>query len=247
MKELGLILVFSVWFLSGCNYTKLKDTNSANTISALDQILSSDEIPGFLTIKNEILAKDNTCSLCHSWVNQYQSLLAYVRPFQPTQSALLTRLKNFGGDMPKNSAPLSSKAVEILESWIAAGAPENPVKKVQKPEEPPVVGFPDEPVFEDVSKLVLQTNCTVCHNPTSSSRANRIPLQTFKDLNSQMSEDGQFFVTPSDLSQSAIWLVMENKSMPPKRAIERGVVKELTAQQLDLVKRWIEQGAKESL
>ncbi len=87
---------------------------------------------------------------------------------------------------------------------------------------------------------ILSDNCFLCHGPAKATRKADLRLDTeagaFADLG------GYRAIVPGKPNDSHLWLRLtasdESKRMPPPKTGRR-----LTAQQIDVVRRWIEQGA----
>jgi mono/diheme cytochrome c family protein len=81
---------------------------------------------------------------------------------------------------------------------------------------------------------ILTENCYACHGPDAHEAKADVQLHSAK-----LAHD-DFVIVPGDPEESEAWLriIDEDDPMPPKKSH-----KVLTAEQKDLVKRWIEQGA----
>ncbi len=247
----AIISMSSLFALTACNFPAYMGSPKGPDLSQtpgsiFDKMISAEETPSFEFIKTQILEKDRTCTQCHSWASSYEKTLFYVAPGNFKGSPLVRRLKNFGGDMPKDRPALSEEAIEVLKIWIESGANEQSVKKAG-PDAPPTTPvaptFPDKPTFKDLSKLVLSTNCASCHNPDPSASASFMPVQKYSEFMELTNQIGEPFVVPGDLSQGALWRAVDQSMMPPPEDVEAGLAVALTPDQIALVKRWIEQGA----
>lgn len=259
MQLRNLALLLSVALLTAsCNFSFLAGPGQLVLENAkpqvFEKVLSGTETPSFELIRSEILAKDRTCTQCHTWADSYEQTKFYVTPGNFRGSALISNLKNFGGTMPKDRSALSDTQIEVLKLWIESGANEQAIQKA--PGEPggsgnpdttpaPIV-YPENPDFKDLTKLVFATNCASCHNPNSSSGAKNYPFQNYKALMDMVTDDGRYLVTAGKPDDSALWHSVEEPYMPPKKAVAAGMASYLSENQKTLLKRWIEQGAVEN-
>ena len=244
------LLVLPLFLLvAGCNYA-LFNANAptdqgGGSGAAFDKALAGSDVPSFDFIETEILAKNNTCTECHKWATNYAGVRDYVKPGSSLDSVLVKRLKNMNGNMPKDKPALDEKAVEVLKLWIDAGANEAATPKPTSGSTTTTT-LPANPVFSDVAEHVFKNNCNSCHRADSPSKAKEFPFQKYSELMALVSDDGPV-VTPGNLETSVLWTDVSTADMPPKNAIAAGNATALTPEQIDLVKRWIEQGARESL
>jgi hypothetical protein len=88
---------------------------------------------------------------------------------------------------------------------------------------------------------ILSENCFVCHGPDNNLRKADLRLDREQDVLAD--RDGTRIIVPGKPAQSELWRRLSHaepgKRMPPAKTNKR-----LTAEQLDLVRRWIEQGGK---
>lgn len=104
---------------------------------------------------------------------------------------------------------------------------------------PPVVG---EPVmFNRDIRPILSDTCFACHGFDANTRKAGLRLDTFEGATAP-NKDGHAAIVPGKPELSEFWRRVTSRDpvvkMPPPEAH-----KDLTATQLDLLKRWIEQGA----
>lgn len=87
---------------------------------------------------------------------------------------------------------------------------------------------------------ILSNNCFVCHGPDNNLRKAKLRLDTDKDAAGV--RGGASVIVPGKPQESELYRRLitheESERMPPKKAN-----RELTKQQIDLIRRWIEQGA----
>jgi hypothetical protein len=88
---------------------------------------------------------------------------------------------------------------------------------------------------------IFSNHCYACHGPDSNKRKANFRLDRREDAFKEL-ESGQFALVPGKLDQSHLWERItsddEGERMPPKRS-----GKPLSKQQIELIRRWIEQGA----
>jgi hypothetical protein len=109
-----------------------------------------------------------------------------------------------------------------------------PVPAQEKGPQPPTVEF-----NRDI-RPILSDTCYTCHGPAKSARKGGLRLDTkagaFADLG------GYHAVVPGNLKESQLWQRVSSddpgERMPPSKS-----GKKLSRQQVDLLRRWIEQGA----
>lgn len=100
--------------------------------------------------------------------------------------------------------------------------------------------IPDKIDFERDIRAVLSNNCFACHGPDKKHRKAKLRLDTKAGLFTE--NDGITPVVPGKFDKSELYARITAKDpddlMPPKKS-----GKELTARQIALFKKWIEQGA----
>src|SRR5947209_5746106 len=88
---------------------------------------------------------------------------------------------------------------------------------------------------------ILAENCFACHGPDEAKRKAGLRLDMKAEALKKL-KSGEFAIVPGDLKKSAIveriTTADEDDHMPPAKT-----GKKLSAQQIELIKRWVEQGA----
>lgn len=106
----------------------------------------------------------------------------------------------------------------------------------------PLATFAAEVSFNRDIRPILSDNCYYCHGTDSNHRKAGLRLDTFEGATAD--NDGVRALVPGDPAKSELWLRIiskdEDEVMPPPDAHKTP----FTSAQRDLVKRWIEQGAK---
>ena len=95
--------------------------------------------------------------------------------------------------------------------------------------------------FDREIKPILSENCYACHGPDEAKRKAGLRLDTKSEAFKQLKR-GHFAIVPGDLKQRTIveriTTADEDDHMPPAKT-----GKKLTSAQIELIKRWVEQGA----
>lgn len=144
MKRLGLVVL--VLLAAGCNYQVKK---SAGDAGVGPETKPTTEAITFAEVK---VVLDKRCSTCHHHADDfktYDSTMATgdVVAGNAAGSDLVTRLKNFGGDMPRGGAgPIPDEEAALIRDWINNGATEDgSAPAQQKPAEPAQPEQPAQP------------------------------------------------------------------------------------------------------
>src|SRR4051812_47840839 len=103
------------------------------------------------------------------------------------------------------------------------------------------VEVPERIEFNRDIRPILSDNCFKCHGPDSRSRKGNLRLDTKEGAFAEI-EKGRVAIAPRDLEKSELWkrIVTSDRDdlMPPAKS-----GKKLTKPQIELFKRWIQQGA----
>jgi len=91
------------------------------------------------------------CTTCHSSYDSYSSI-------RHDLTAISDAINS--GQMPKDGPPVSPALRNLLQKWIAAGAPEF-AGEAPAPAAPEILA----PNWRSISENILQPKCVVCHNP----------------------------------------------------------------------------------
>ena len=209
VTAIGIGLFFIV-HLNGCNYRLDK--------SALSPV--SDNELSFALVSNSVFTP--RCIACHG--DGHKLLL---KTYQDVKNGIIDieRVAIKVKSMPPRD-PLSNNESTLLERWITAGAPENPLA--------PETEEPLNPTYDSIKKKILTPKCIACHLPGQS--ASRVPLQTKEDLlNSPMD-----LVLPGNPDESALILSItrkDEKKMPPRPSSP------LSNEEVSAIRKWILDGA----
>jgi cytochrome c553 len=183
--------------------------------------------PHYESLRKTIFASQ--CLDCHDSsgifssydFSTYESLITYQKLFALPADGSDSRfvMSLVLGRMPRGKAPLPPEQIEIIRQWVALGLP--------KTASAIGVGVGDDVGddacdlvdFQTVNTQVFQTSCTRCHDFTS-----KVDLQSYAKIKQHLS--------------SVQWMIKTDK-MPPK--------KPLSPELKDLVLKWIDQGAPETV
>lgn len=138
--------------------------------------------------------------------------------------------------MPKSPVPpLTPSEAEILRSWIAAGAPEQPTGGTDLP--PPAPLPPLTPTFASIHDRIFASKCLSCHRQGGS--GHEVPLDTIADL----VNSGDDLVIPGDAERSYLTVIISpgaRRPMPPRSS---GM--SLITEEINIIKEWINNGARD--
>src|SRR5262245_6865666 len=99
----------------------------------------------------------------------------------------------------------------------------------------------DEVLFNRDVRPILSDKCFACHGFDAKKREADLRLDTFEGATAD--NEGSRAIVPGDLAKSELWHRITTKDeddmMPPKKAH-----KTLSDRERDVLKKWIEQGAK---
>lgn len=190
---------------------------------------------GFDFVKQEVL--NPRCISCHG-PEATIPLDTYAQVKSRMPGIISSVLVN--KTMPKN-ATLTKREYDILLNWIGKGFPEKP-ENPGEPKPTPVPSptpapVPLEPKFESIKANILSKKCVSCHSPGG--EAKNIPLITREDLVDSPRE----IVMPGNPDESGIVISIEridDKRMPPPQ-----VGGALSAAEIQAVRLWIQNGAKD--
>ncbi len=176
------------------------------------------------------------CVSCHGdqgGVNleSYESVIKHLSAIE--QAVFSTK------KMPKDSV-MPSEEMLLLRAWIDLGAPREPLAPTPTPEpSPPATPSPTplEATFASIKAVIFAQKCLTCHSQSGS--AERIPLSTINDLIDSPRE----LVIPGNPDESGLVIAIgrqDGKRMPPPRTATP-----LTGEQIQIIRDWIKNGAKD--
>ena len=144
---------------------------------------------------------------------------------KPDQSLLMEMV--IEGEMPpKGKTPLTDQELKLLARWIRAGAATS------------AASTPDK-VSQWTVLPILQLRCTVCHGTRI--REGELDLRTRESI-VQGGKSGPAIV-PGKPDESLLLRRIHAGEMPPKRKLVEFSIKPMEDSEIELVSRWIEQGA----
>jgi uncharacterized membrane protein len=166
------------------------------------------------------------CLKCHA--NEFNSYDAVRRRISEIRDRALVRK-----DMPP-SGPLSKSESKILKTWIDAGMPLNEGEAAE-----PVPAL--APNFQSIRTQIFETRCLRCHGAGES----------HDDINifdQSILTGTKGWVVPFDPEKSELYqdIIKTGKGrMPPIAKPGKPVVDPLTPEQIDTIRTWILNGAKD--
>src|SRR5262245_25411228 len=123
--------------------------------------------------------------------------------------------------------------ITIAAIWLAAGIVADAATKTSST---PTIDF-----SRDI-RPILSDNCFKCHGPDEKERKAKLRFDVKEDA-FKAAKSGEYAIVPGDLVKSQLIARITSKDeeevMPPPKS-----KKKLTPQQVDLLKRWVAQGAK---
>lgn len=173
------------------------------------------------------------CTSCHGSLGgvNLESYEAVIRNLPAVnRRALVERTMPKGGSLPTQESVL-------LATWIEAGAPES-VPGSGQPEASPTPMPPMIPTYASIKQHIIDLRCVGCHR--TSGAAAGVPLATFRELLDSPRE----LVLPQNPDESGLVIAISRddaKRMPPPSA--GGA---LTAEEIQTIRTWIQNGAPEN-
>ena len=223
----------SVFLLGGCNFKVnkmplvLEDRNQTRSL-----------LTSFDAIKKSII--DPKCLRCHGSggsggvnLSNYPTIKANIglaTPGDLQNSRIYTEVAS--GSMPEGGPALSANEVTAISNWILAGAPDGEFTAGR--ETPPVVNPP--PVtsanFSQIQTKLFDVSCVKCHSGAKPS--GKVDLSNYQKLMLNKKN----VIVAGQPNASLAFTEITSQSMPPKgNAIDPQLV--------ELLRTWIEAGAKE--
>lgn len=149
-----------------------------------------------------------------------------VVPGKPADSLLIQKIVD--GEMPpKGKSPLTKEEIKLLQHWIQTGGQLGKANDAQ-----PVSQWAVLPIF--------QLRCTVCHGTRKQEAG--LDLRTPAAM-LQGGKSGPAIVAGKP-AESLLLKRIHNGEMPPRRNLVAVSVKPMEAEEVALISKWIEQGAK---
>ncbi|MBC7714874.1 MAG: hypothetical protein H7177_16120 [Rhizobacter sp.] len=225
INKLSVLILISLLISSCSNKTQLKFeeyNNHAYNQAMLEKV-------SYQLINQRVFIPK--CISCHG-VSGNVNLETYASVY-----GFIDKIKDvtiLSHEMPKSPySSLNKEELELLATWIQAGAPEKALGGVDIP--PPVVE-PLEAKFLSIQKNIFQNKCLVCHSPGK--EAERVSLNTPQEMIDSPLE----IVIPGNPDDSDLIFVISptaRKIMPPKKS---GITS-LKPEEIEILKQWIANGA----
>src|SRR5437867_3655744 len=128
---------------------------------------------------------------------------------------------------------IKNRLIVMVAIWLVAGTA---VRAATKSSSPQTIDF-----SRDI-RPILSENCFKCHGPDEKERKAKLRFDVKEDA-FKPAKSGDYAIVPGDLAKSKLIERItsrdEDELMPPPKS-----KKHLTPQQIDLLKRWVAQGAK---
>ncbi len=203
-------------------------------------------VPTYQWISKNVLEKK--CLICHNTakprgkvdLSSYEALMASTgnktKPvIAGNAEASTLYLEIEEQKMPPNIKKLDEAEMKALHDWILVGAPAPVVTPAPSPVPgPSPTPTPPEPTYAWLSKNVLSRRCGSCHGIPY--KLAKIDFTSYETLLGSPGKNGKPLV-PSDPEHSTIYTIVQAGHMPPPR-------KEMTEEEIRIVKQWINEGAK---
>lgn len=245
----GVMATLTAAMLTSCNLQKSNPLDLSGPQLPEVPVLSADLIT-FDVVKSQVLEKH--CFECHSKdTNKHNvNLETYANVIKDLKGIRDTVIQKSMPPRRRVDLKLSDSQIKLLVDWIDAGAKENGDGTLNPPvDQPPVVVNPPtttpptstppitqppvvippiagEVYFQHVNDYVIKTNCVGCHSVASGNKG-KVNLENYVNVASNLEK----------IKKSIL-----DDFMPPRRKPEL----KLTAQQKDLILKWIDAGAKEA-
>ncbi len=210
-------LLLTLFLAVSCQFYQEKDPNGGDL-----------KRTSFRMVMQNVLS--TRCLRCHS--DEFSSYEAIRSRISEIQDRALVRK-----DMPPGS-PLTQFESRVLQNWIDAGMPLNEDETSSQPVPAPP---PLAPTFQSIRTQIFESRCIKCHGPGGSHDDIDIFDQTLLT-----GRDG--WVVPFDPDKSELYqdLIKTGKGrMPPLAKPGNPPVPPLTAEQIQTVRTWILNGAKD--
>jgi cytochrome c553 len=172
-----------------------------------------------------------------------------VTPGRPKQSPLYTNLVETDPvhRMPQEGDPLPPAEIETIERWIAAGAPW-PDGLVVVDASPPAARRPFRFAgqatvrFNRDVRPILAEGCFACHGPDRNRREAGLRLDV-EDVAKAALRSGAVAIVPGSPDESALLARVRDPDESRRMPHPRSGKPRLSAAQIDVLRRWIAEGA----
>ena len=215
----------------GCNYSLSKTPLNFQQGAGAFETLPPGTLVSYSVIASSIMQPK--CLECHSSAGGDAGGINLETYENVTANLGIIRSEVASDSMPKNRSKLSANQKAILFTWIDAGGPLTSTPVVSKPPVEPPTNPPTPPTtppevefisYEMVNTKVIQPRCLGCHSEAGGNRGD-VNLETYENVAALA---------------ATIEVEIKSGSMPrPKN-------KPLTAEQKELILKWIANGAPKS-
>lgn len=220
MFDRRIAILVALTALTGCNYK----------VNKIDDTQVSGSGLSYGAVAQKVFAQ--SCTSCHGSsggvnLESYAAVAANLAGIERTVFQ--------SGSMPKApQPPLTAEQKALLRAWLDAGAPES--GGAEGPVLPPAPAL--EPTFASIKELVIEKKCLQCHKPGG--KAEEVPLSALSDL----LDGSEPLVVPGRPEESLFFTVLLPEArfrMPPPRS---GITP-LTESETNIIKEWIQNGARD--
>jgi hypothetical protein len=168
-----------------------------------------------------------------------------VIPGKSEESHIVRRLLGLEQpQMPYGGRPLAPEQIELIRKWIDQGAqgPDSTEPVVAATSDVLGAHGAEKPVdFNRDIRPILSDTCFICHGPEDKSRQGNLRLDSKEDVFAE--RNGYRIIVPGNSAASRLYQKVSSKEdaarMPPAYS-----GKSLTPKQIELLRVWIDQGAK---
>ncbi len=224
---LASAVIFSISFLSSCGFQRLKDLGPESSAInyKIDQI-------GYKEVSELVI--NPSCVACHNQSVHKGSVA--LDSFAAVKANLgLVQNEVVGKSMPPDS-PLPDDRIKLVSDWIQNGAPEFATQVATPTPSPSPTATPSPTptgliaTYVSIRANVFLPKCLSCHSAGSSQRS--LPLDNYEKMMAD-----SWMIKAGNPGKSTVYTEIAAKAMPPRN---RNAV---TAQELSVIKTWIENGA----
>ena len=199
--------------------------------------IAPEEVVSWSLIREKVLVR---CLDCHN----HRTSPDLVRAVQVRENLPKILLAVKRGSMPpvrQSSVPLNLCQKAILSKWAELSAPDSSEVRVadliecnvQPPEVPELRDMPLN--FETLKSRILDPRCVHCHSPTSSSKANSLPFDSYEAI---ANDPRGRWSAPGASSRIFRSMTRSDKfRMPPPEYSDS-----LSKEEIDFIVRWIDAG-----
>lgn len=194
-----------------------------------------------------VVVGDPNESVLYQSIVRYESIRKKIKQMPPPESPI---------------EAVSAEEQQVIAAWISGFARAIPKEGEGDPNAKPGTGVdckvPAEPLIPEpqvldyafIKSQILDKKCIECHKVGG--KAEQVAFGSRNETVNQTDTVSLAIIEIGKAENSSFYLSLlkdekarkGNRSMPPKIDVKNGKAKEVTAQEIDLIKRWINEGAK---